>query len=508
MQPKEKSFDVTSHDAVVQASQALAGIRAEAEAGKRVGLVSGNFNVVHPGHVRLLKFADENCDVLVVAVHPDGPREITVPALMRLEALEAISMVQHAVLLDMPLAAFIELLKPDIVVKGREHAKEHNIEEALVEFYGGQLIFASGDVTFSSLGLLRNEIEASDTLHTVKPRDYLERHGFNALQLRQTLARFNGVRVTVIGDLIIDCYVNCEPVGMSQEDPTIVVTPMEEMQFVGGAGVVAAHARGLGADVRFFTVVGKDDRARFARENLEALNVDAHFLVDSTRPTTQKQRFRAHGKTLLRVNALRQHSIDSRLVDDFVKRMDDVLDSTDLLLFSDFNYGCLPQPLVDALVERARARNIMMAADSQASSQYADISRFRHMKMITPTEREARLAIRDFESGLVIATEKLQKVAEAENVIVTLGGEGLIIRGSKNGEPLTDRLPAFNKTPTDVAGAGDSLFTSSALALRTGADIWQSIYLGSIAAGCQVARVGNKPLKVQEILSELSDIGG
>ncbi len=54
----------------------------------------------------------------------------------------------------------------------------------------------------------------------------------------------------MIGDLIIDEYVTCDAVGMSQEDPTIVVTPMMTRTFVGGAGAVAAHARGLGADVK------------------------------------------------------------------------------------------------------------------------------------------------------------------------------------------------------------------------------------------------------------------
>ena len=43
---------------------------------------------------------------------------------------------------------------------------------------------------------------------------------------------------------------------MSQEDPTIVFTPIESKTFVGGAGIVAAHARGLGAEVEFLTVAG------------------------------------------------------------------------------------------------------------------------------------------------------------------------------------------------------------------------------------------------------------
>ncbi len=77
------------------------------------------------------------------------------------------------------------------------------------------------------------------------------------------------MRVAVIGDLIVDEYVTCDAVGMSQEDPTIVVTPLMTRTFVGGAGAVAAHAHGLGADVRFFTLVGDDEAASFARDTLE-----------------------------------------------------------------------------------------------------------------------------------------------------------------------------------------------------------------------------------------------
>lgn len=506
MRLEGKWWEKTRTQEWLSSSSAVEEIRKQVTDGQKIAFVSGNFNVVHPGHLRLLKFAADNSDILVVGVNPDGTRDITVPAIMRLEALEAIKIVDHAVLLNQPLEEFIRQFKPDIVVKGNEHKEHDNVEARLVEAYGGRLVFASGDVTFSSLGLLHQELQEPPHPHTVKPRGFMMRHGFSIGDLRKVIGSFSGMRVVVIGDLILDAYVNCEPVGMSQEDPTIVVTPMEERLFLGGAGIVAAHARGLGAEVRFFSVVGDDERASFGLDQLSAAGVQPHMLVDPTRPTTLKRRYRAHGKTLLRVNELRQHSIDSDPIRQILNRFDDVADTTDLLLFSDFNYGCLPQALVDALIERAQAKNIMMAADSQASSQYGDISRFKGMTLVTPTERETRLAIQDFESGLVIAAEKLQKVSRASHVIVTLGGEGLMIRSWKDGGPHTDRLPAFNAAPVDVAGAGDSLFTCTSLAMRADGDLWQSIYLGSIAAGCQVGRVGNTPLSAREILTELVDI--
>ncbi|MGH7119751.1 MAG: PfkB family carbohydrate kinase [Acetobacteraceae bacterium] len=487
-----------------RANAVIADIRLRA-AGRRVVFVSGNFNIVHPGHIRLLKFAAEAGGFLVVGVNPDRAEGVTVPLPLRLEGVASLGVVDSACELHEPPPSFIARLRPEVVVKGREYAERFNPEQAAVDAYGGKLLFGSGEVRFVSSELIRREfLETSfSTLH--KPRDFPLRHGFAVEGLKEDLGRLQGMRVLVIGDLIVDAYIDCDALGMSREDPTIVVTPIEEKTFVGGAGIVAAHARGLGAKAHYIAIVGEDEAAGFARRELNLHGVEAELLVDDTRPTTHKQRFRAEGKTLLRVNYLRQHPIEPALAGRLLRLIEQHLPHTDLLLFSDFNYGCLPQPLVEAVTERAAARGITMAADSQASSQLADISRFRDMKLLTPTEREARLALRDFESGLPVLSERLRREARAGNVIVTLGAEGLMVHAPKvdAADSVTDRLPALNTAPKDPAGAGDSLFTCASMALCAGIDIWRAAYLGALAAACQVGRVGNLPVTCADLIAEI-----
>jgi len=482
-------------------------IRKACGPGKSIAFVSGNFNVVHPGHLRLLKFAAEQSDVLVVGVNPDKTAGVTLPQEMRLDNVRSIGMVQHAVGLDGPPDAFIAALRPNIVVKGKEFETRFNPEKSAVESYGGRLIFSSGELRFASLALLERDYSDADTSAIRTPLDFPERHGFNIADLKTILASFAGMRVLVIGDLIVDEYVTCDAIGMSQEDPTIVVTPIVTKTFVGGAGGVAAHARGLGADVRYCTIVGDDNAADFARTVLQDQGVACDTFVDASRPTTRKQRFRALNKTLLRVNHLRQHPASMELQRKMFASVQAALRDCDLVLFSCFNYGCLPQDLVDAVADKARAAGIMMAADSQASSQLGDISRFKGMSLITPTEREARLALNDFESGLADISERLIEKARAQDLVVTLGAEGLLICATEDGLHVTDRLPAFNASPKDVSGAGDSFFMSAAMARRVGADIWQSAYVGSLAAALQVSRVGNTPLTVPDLVMEIDEAG-
>lgn len=480
-------------------------IRETAGPDRKIVFISGNFNVVHPGHLRLLNFAADCGDILVVGVARDNASGALVPEELRLQGVQAISVVNFALLLPCSVEEFISILKPDIVVKGKEHEEHFNPEQAVVESYGGKLLFTAGEVRFSSFDLLRRELREVNLSSIRKPLNFTERHRIDRDKLIEVVGKFSALNVIVVGDLIVDEYITCDPLGMSQEDPTIVVTPIMRDIFVGGAGIVAAHARGLGAKGYYFGVSGDDETAGFAESRLTNQGVEACLIRDSNRPTTLKQRYRARDKTLLRVSHLRQHAIDHEIAEEMLQKIKPMIEQADLLIFSDFNYGCLPQILVDAIISYCVKCDVPMVADSQASSQMGDVSRFTGMHLITPTEHEARIASQDKESGLVVLAEKLLRKAKAGHVFITLGAEGVLVHTpDKNSLGLmTDQLPAFNEAPKDVSGAGDCMLTCASMALVCGASIWESAYLGSIAAACQVSRMGNLPLSAQDIIQEL-----
>ena len=470
-------------------------------------LVTGKFNVLHPGHLRLLRFAKESGTRLIVAVESDrlAGCDAHVPEQLRLEGIQSNNLVDECFIADEPLPTVIAHLRPDVVVKGKEHESRVNPELAILAQYGGKLLFSSGETFFSSLDLIHKEFQKLDARSIRLPLVYMARHGIDAARLGELLQQFAQLKVAVVGDLIVDEYITCQPLGMSQEDPTIVVTPIDSTRFIGGAGIVAAHAAGMGAEVQYFSVTGNDATRDFALDTLTAAGVSNQLLVDSSRPTTLKQRYRSKGKTLLRVSHLHQGAISADLQDQLLTSIEQAMASVDLLVFSDFNYGCLPQPLVDRVITMAKANGVMLAADSQSSSQVGDISRFKSMDLITPTEREARISTRNREDGLVVLAEQLRQQAEAHNVLLKLGEEGLLIHADNfsGAEWLTDRVDALNEAPRDVAGAGDSLLTASAMALAAGGSIWEAACLGSLAAAVQVGRVGNLPLSSSELLHEL-----
>lgn len=471
-------------------------------------LVFGSFNVLHPGHLRLLRFAKDCGDRLIVAVQSDrlAGKAAHIHASLRLDGVQSIGWVDEAFIADEPVAAVIASLRPDVVVKGKEHELRSNPELAVLEQYGGSLVFSSGESIFSSVDLIRKEFDELHSGSINLPGDYLARHHIHTSKLVELLHRFSKLKVCVVGDLIVDEYISCEPLGMSQEDPTLVVAPIDSTRFIGGAGIVAAHAAGLGAQVQFISIAGNDSARDFALSGLREAAVTTQLLIDDSRPTTLKQRYRSKGKSLLRVSYLHQGAISVALQRELLSAVDLALHDADLLVFSDFNYGCLPQLVVDQIAELAKARGVMMAADSQSSSQVGNIGRFKGMNLLTPTEREARISTRNREGGLVVLAEELRQQALAENVLLKLGEEGLLIQvGNSCGSAwITDRVNALNGAAKDVAGAGDSLLIAGAMTLACGGDIWEAACLGSLAAAIQVGRVGNTPLRVEELLMELT----
>ena len=485
--------------------KALSTIKKQAGKRKKIVFVTGNFNIVHPGHLRLLRFAAQCGDFLVVGVYDDSAQDTLLAETLRLEAVESISWTDFAFILRDASEKFIERLHPDIVVKGKEHEDQLNSELAAVESYGGQLLFSSGDVSFSSVNLLRDEFRRLNLSTIIKPLDFPKRHDFTIADLKPIIKEIGKLRVLVIGDTIVDEYITCDAIGMSQEDPSIVVTPILSELYVGAAGIVAAHTRGLGAKVDFYSVVGKDKNADYVREKLNEYGVTDHLYVDESRPTTHKKRFRADGKTLLRINHFHQHGINQEIQNDIIEDLTGILDNIQLVIFADFNYGCLPQTLVDEITNICNDKGVMLVADSQSSSQMGDVSRFVGMTLLTPTERETRLAVQDFNSGLVVLAEALLKKAKAKNILLTLGAEGVLIHAAAASSQkwFTDRLSSMNTAPRDVAGAGDSFLACTSMAVAIGADIWKSAYLGALAAACQVARLGNVPIALKELEMEI-----
>ncbi|HEX6471271.1 MAG TPA: PfkB family carbohydrate kinase [Streptosporangiaceae bacterium] len=117
-------------------------------AGGTVVATGGCFDLLHAGHVSLLRQARRLGDCLIVCVNSDesvrrhkGPRRPVTPAADRLRVLEALADVDAAVIFhdDTP-APLLDRLRPDIWVKGADYAAAPLPEAPTVRAYGGEVV--------------------------------------------------------------------------------------------------------------------------------------------------------------------------------------------------------------------------------------------------------------------------------------------------------------------------------------------------------------------------------
>lgn len=462
----------------------------------KTSYISGYFEIFHAGHLRILSYARSISDHLVVGVYNYENMNLSTTLEQRIDEIKKYDLVDEVIVINGDEYDTLDQVKPDYILKSPEHRGKVSQLQKHCESFGAQIIFTSANI-FGLMAQDQNIATSSPPIISF-PIDYIKRHNISKYRINNVLQAFKGLKVFVLGDLIIDEYIHCHPLGMSQEDPTIVVSPQKKEKYLGGSGIVAAHIVGLGAYVDYASIVGADEEGSTAGELLDQYGVNYKLFVDGTRTTTLKQRYRAKGKTLLKVSNLNDHDVDSKIcskIFDYLKK--NILDYN-LIVLSDFNYGTLPTDFANKITSLAKSHNIPIVADSQASSQLSDISRFKNLSFLTPTEHEAQLALNDKKSNLVVLAEELAKEVNADKIVITLAENGILILNRLSGMK-TDRIEAISHKSVDPAGAGDSFLAASSLALAADADIWECSLLGSFMAAYQVSRVGNLPVTIQEL---------
>lgn len=147
-----------------EAAQRAAAWRAQ---GLRVGFANGCFDLIHPGHVWLLRQARANCDRLVVALNTDasvkrlkGPTRPLQNETARATVMASLAPADLVVLFDedTPLE-LIQALRPDVLVKGADYRIEQVVGADLVQGWGGSVLLVNLQAGHSTTGTIRRMVK-------------------------------------------------------------------------------------------------------------------------------------------------------------------------------------------------------------------------------------------------------------------------------------------------------------------------------------------------------------
>ena len=137
--------------------------------GKKVAFTNGCFDLLHRGHVHVLRAARACADLLIVGINSDqsvkqikGPTRPVLPESDRCELLGAMEMVDFVVLFNEPDPHnLISAIRPDVLVKGGDWHTEKIIGSDMVEEAGGRVVVVPYIKGFSTTEIIER-IKNSD----------------------------------------------------------------------------------------------------------------------------------------------------------------------------------------------------------------------------------------------------------------------------------------------------------------------------------------------------------
>jgi rfaE bifunctional protein kinase chain/domain len=320
------------------------------------------------------------------------------------------------------------------------------------------------------------------------------------MTLPDVFEAFDRLRVLIIGDVMLDRYVWGKVERISPEAPVPVVLAQRKECRLGGAGNVVLNVAALGARAVLCSVVGTDRDGDELVELLQQSGLSSEGILRSTdRMTTVKERVIAGSQQIVRVDSETDRVISPADQSALHARITELLDSTDVVIFEDYDKGVLAPELIAAVVEETRSRQIPTVVDPKKRN----FLHYHGVTLFKPNLKELKEGLNiQFDvrnpAELEAAAGQLRERLRAEGTLITLSERGVFIDLYEE----RHHLPAHIRQIADVSGAGDTVISIAACALAVGLSPRQIAGLSNLGGGLVCESVGVVPIDKQRLLDE------
>lgn len=303
------------------------------------------------------------------------------------------------------------------------------------------------------------------------------------------------VKIMVVGDIILDHYLNAEVKRISPEAPVPVASVNKESYKLGGAGNVTKNIKALGAQAKLISLIGNDFEGGIVRKllNESGLRDEDCFGFDDLK-TIKKTRIVSKNQQMMRLDYENDFKPHSSHHEELYAKFASEIEKFDSILISDYGKGSLSQELIVEMIKLAKKRNKLVFIDPKPNNYLA----YKEADFITPNLGEAEkmtfLHNPDFKKMGQELSEKLEST-----VLLTRGADGMDCFNS--GEHQF-HVPSFARNEVyDVTGAGDTVISSFACFISIGISRVKAAELASVAAAISLEFLGTTQVSIEQIVN-------
>ncbi len=328
-------------------------------------------------------------------------------------------------------------------------------------------------------------------------------------RVSQLLAAFQGKRILVIGDLMLDEFLWGKVSRISPEAPVPVVEVVREEYFPGGAANVARNLAEFSKGTRIMGVTGTDRHADHLRELLtgEGIRVDA-IQSHACYQTIVKTRVIARQQHVVRIDREKRLQLQPEHAAAALAQIEALLPETDAIIVEDYGKGMLSQSFAASVCELAKRAGKIIAVDPNPNNPLA----WQHVTVIKPNRAEAFASAGlppsepddspASDAALLEVGRVLSEKWDTENLLITLGEHGVLL--FRHDAPPY-HAPTRAREVFDVSGAGDTVIALFTLALSAGATSSEAAEIANHASGIVVGKLGTATVSPQELLASFGD---
>ena len=329
----------------------------------------------------------------------------------------------------------------------------------------------------------------------------------NKTRAKQLLKKFEGLKIAVLGDMVLDEYVYGESTRISREAPVLILRHERSDVLPGGGANPVSNIQSLGGAVHPVGVVGDDRGADLLEELFRKKGVDTSGLIrDRERETQRKVRLMAGGhntarQQIVRLDYVSEEALPPTLEARVLAALERALTGADGLLVSDYGSGLVTAGVLKVINSLAQKKpELVTVVDSRYQ-----LNKYRGVWAAVPNETEAAPAagFEEYREAMLNKIgEKLLGTLKSRMVLVTRGSKGMSLYQKGKRSPST--VPVYGSTRiVDVNGAGDTVAAAMTLALAAGANGEEAMALANAAGGVAVMHPGPASVTAKQLMKNL-----
>lgn len=324
--------------------------------------------------------------------------------------------------------------------------------------------------------------------------------------IEQIFKKFTELNVLVLGDAMVDNYLWGKVNRISPEAPVPVVTVTKQENRLGGAGNVSLNLQALGATPTLVSIIGNDEKGSVFSKLMKEKQLSGEgIFIDETRMTTVKTRIISSGQQIARVDQEISNQISPELEKRIFEKIKEIINlkTIHVIIFVDYDKGIITPGLIKNVIDLARSKRIMTAADPKSRN----FNNYNLIDLFKPNFKEFKEGLNfEFEKNdlqnLKTTSEKFQKEKQIGLLFITLSELGVLLTN----EVSQNYFPAEILDIADVSGAGDTVISVASLCLATGLSAPIIGQLSNLAGGLVCEKAGVTPIDLIQLKKEAKKI--